>query len=216
MLHVMFDIDGTLVDSSDVDTRCFTTAVWQVTGKHIDSDWSQYQHATDAGIVKEFIERQGFNNPQEVSSAIKRVFVALIEQSLKNEPLREIEGANQFVSYLRSLPDVVISFATGGWYESAALKLQSAGINYQDLVLASSDAAIDRIGIMNLSRQQATAGKDIPVVYFGDGIWDKNACEALGIDFVLVGDDVDHQPAIMNYRDIDAILTLLSLRPADH
>ena len=213
---VMFDIDGTLVDSSDVDTRCFTTAVWQVTGVNIDSDWSQYEHATDAGIVAEFIERQGFTNKREIASAIKRVFVALIEQSLKREPLKEIEGAGQFLSYLRSRSDVVISLATGGWHDSAALKLQSAGINFQDLVLVSSDAAIDRAGIMTISRQKASAGRDLPVVYFGDGVWDKKACEAMGIDFVLVGNSIDHQPAIENYRDIEAIMTLLPTRQENH
>ena len=210
MVLVMFDIDGTLIDSHDVDTRCFTTAVWQVTGLDIDANWGLYQHATDAGILQEFIERQGLVNPQETINAIKRVFFALLDQSFRNKPVKQIEGAADFLLYLQSLPDVVVSLATGGWQESARLKLLSAGIDCQNLVLASSDDAIDRVGIMTLSRQQANAGKDVPVVYFGDGVWDKKACEEMGIDFILVGDQVDHQPAIKNYRDVEALMALIS------
>lgn len=50
----MFDIDGTLIESDDFDSECFTEAVKEVTGFDIDTDWSRYEHVTDAGILNEF------------------------------------------------------------------------------------------------------------------------------------------------------------------
>jgi beta-phosphoglucomutase-like phosphatase (HAD superfamily) len=34
----MFDIDGTLIESADFDSECFTEAVKEVTGFDIDTD----------------------------------------------------------------------------------------------------------------------------------------------------------------------------------
>ena len=209
MWHVMFDIDGTLVDSYDVDTRCFVDAVRQVTGLEIDDDWSTYRHATDAGILQEFMDRNALPNQQDIKRSVQRVFFDQLKDAIQVQPVREIPGAAEFLAQLQAMPEVIVSMATGGWRESALMKLQSAGIVAADICLASSDDAPDRVGIMTIASERATAGQSMPCVYFGDGAWDKKACEAMQIDFVLVGDAVDHQPAIPHYQPIDKVLSLI-------
>jgi len=51
--HVMFDIDGTLVESYDVDSKLFVESVYEVTGLSIDANWGRYRNVTDSGILQE-------------------------------------------------------------------------------------------------------------------------------------------------------------------
>ena len=66
MHHVMFDIDGTLVRSYDLDSICYIDAVREVTGICVDPDWSKYRHVTDAGILEEIIEVNGLSYRQKL------------------------------------------------------------------------------------------------------------------------------------------------------
>ena len=48
---------------------------------------------------------------------------------------------------------VAISFATGGWYESAILKLESAGIKISNIPIASANDHHSRIEIMKIAEK---------------------------------------------------------------
>ena len=211
MHHVMFDIDGTLVKSYDLDSRCFIESVKDVTGIYVDSDWSKYRHVTDSGILEEIIEINGITNRQETREKVKNVFIEKLEQSIANEPIQEIPGAAEFLTLLNSMSDVVVSLATGGWYESAALKLSSAGINFSSIPFASSNDNISRTEIMKTAVSSATSGKGYTCTYFGDGSWDKEACEKLGFNFVLVGNRLKHKPNIINFVSIEEAMSCIGL-----
>ena len=51
MHYLMFDIDGTLLDSYALGTDIFVAAVKAVTGIVIETDWQQYPHVTNTDIV---------------------------------------------------------------------------------------------------------------------------------------------------------------------
>ena len=106
--------------------------------------------------------------------------------------------------------NVVVSLATGGWRESAVLKLQSANINFLSIPLASSNDHYSRVEIMKLAACRAT-NNQYPCAYFGDGIWDKEACISLGYHFVLVGDKFTHNPSIENFNSIESALACVGL-----
>ena len=55
---VMFDIDGTLTATTDIDERCFIRAINEVLQVYeIDTDVAHYPHVTDEGIAAEIIRR---------------------------------------------------------------------------------------------------------------------------------------------------------------
>ena len=54
---VMFDIDGTLVDSAGFDSELYVEAVRSVLNVEIDSDWNAYEHVSDSGILEEVLGR---------------------------------------------------------------------------------------------------------------------------------------------------------------
>ncbi|MES9945677.1 MAG: HAD hydrolase-like protein, partial [Candidatus Thiodiazotropha sp.] len=187
----MFDIDGTLIESYDFDSKCFTEAVKEITGLDIDTDWGRYKDVTDTGILNEFFKENCLENTNIITENIKRSFLAKVVMRIGEKSINEIAGASVFIEKLKALDDVVISFATGGWYESAILKLQSAGIDISEVPIASSNDHHSRIEIMKIAEKRATNASSLSFTYFGDGSWDLKACKELGVNFVLVGDKLE-------------------------
>lgn len=207
----MFDIDGTLLQSYDVDSECFVSAVKEVAGIEISSDWSNYAHVTDAGILDEILESNEVPDRQIIYNEVKSVFIQKIQERINIKPVQEVIGASSFLKFLNTMDDVVVSLATGGWYESAILKLRSAGINIDGLPIASSNDSSIRTEIMKIATSRAIMGNSYSCTYFGDGSWDKKASEQLGYNFILVGSKLKHKPSIINFKPINEIVAYIGL-----
>ncbi len=49
----IFDVDGTLVQSYELDGECFVAAFHDAFGiAEVDTDWVRYDHTTDPGVWK--------------------------------------------------------------------------------------------------------------------------------------------------------------------
>lgn len=212
LYHVMFDIDGTLIQSCKIDAVCFTGAIEEVLGIVIDEEWSNYKHVTDEGILNEIIQSNGLNDrSDDIREKVKKTFVRKIEEHLEEAPAQEVPGASLFIERLNAMNNVVISIATGGWYESAILKLKSAGISVADIPIVSSDDHFSRAEIMRHAEAEVNVNSTVSSTYFGDGAWDKKACEELGYNFVLVGDKVKHDQRIENFNSTNEALAYIGL-----
>lgn len=212
---VMFDIDGTLVDSTGFDGRIYAETVDDVLGIVVDRDWSTYPHVTDGGLLDEIMLRNGIADPDgSRHAAVKREFVSRIAGYIRGDPesVREIAGAVALLASLRRRNDCRVAIATGGWFETASLKLRAAGFDLDGVALASSCDAHRRTEIMQIAAGRAIGGLEPRRrTYFGDGAWDRRACAELGWDFVAVGGGVPHPVAFGCFTDRDAILGCLGL-----
>lgn len=192
MRLAMFDIDGTLTDTMQVDALCFVRSFAEVCGfGDIDTDWSRYRDATDAGIFCEIFEaRVGrLPTPGELSR-FHQHFMNLLTAAAKERPFAAVAGAARLLSLLADHGSYVISLATGCWSDSARLKMASAGMCYDAYPAASCDDALERDSIIKLSMQRATSqfgGSRVSSVYVGDGVWDAWACRKAGIPFIGIG-----------------------------
>jgi phosphoglycolate phosphatase-like HAD superfamily hydrolase len=215
-LHlIMFDIDGTLVDSFEFDEECYFEAVESVLGIEISPDWDDYEHATDAGVLNELIDR--FKIPGDkiqIQHNVKYVFIDLVTEYIGRNlgNICEINGAGRFVQYLRNQENCRVAIATGGWEETAKLKLEAAGIDIAGCAFASSSDCVSRIDIMRTAELRASSGSPfISKTYFGDASWDKKASEALNYRFFLVGNRIKHKNQIKDFKDMASILGMLNL-----
>ena len=210
---VMFDVDGTLVDSSGFDDDCYFAAAKEVLGLDLPTDWDQYTQATDSGILDEVIQRYGLSGDRDqIQREFERVFRHKIERYIAEHPaeVREIKGAARFVEHLKSLNGVRVAVATGGWARTARLKLEAVGIDLRGCAFASSSDHDQRTGIMRLAEAQAADGKPFASkIYFGDAVWDKEACRRLDYRFILVGRQIEHDSQIDDYQDIERVMSLL-------
>jgi phosphoglycolate phosphatase-like HAD superfamily hydrolase len=189
---VMFDIDGTLVESMKVDEECFVRSFKDVFGfADIDTDWSQYLRTTDSGIFHDvFTSRIGRSPTAQEVSRFRRHFTQLLVAASSQSPFAPIAGADRLLSRLAQGGSHRVSLATGGWRDSARLKMASAGMCFDEHPAASADDALDRESIIRLSKQRAAEryGESVAsTVYVGDEVWDARACRSLGVPFIGIG-----------------------------
>ena len=208
----MFDIHGTLVESFDFDDECFVQAIEDVLNIQVDSDWSKYTNVSDPGILDEIIEANDIEVDRSlVHNDVKVRLKDNLAEYLDRYKLKQIEGAAEFLSYLKKRPDVKVCLATGGWREIAHLKLDVAGIDKSGMVLATSSDHYERIEIMKIAEKKAGNYPFVTKTYFGDRAWDKEASRTLGYNFVLVGNQIEHDRRIDNYTNIKEVLTLVGI-----
>lgn len=213
-MHVVsFDIDGTLVASADFDGELYAEAVRDVLDVGIDTDWSRYENVTDSGILEELLRKHALPDQWvRLAREVHEAFVGRTERHVAENPglIREIPGALALVEALRGVPKVRVCLATGGWAETAELKIRAIGLDPDGLAMATGSDASRRTDIMRLAESRATRGGVARRrTYFGDGVWDRKAAEELGYDFVAVGGGVSHHLAFPDLQDIDGILTHL-------
>ena len=156
MHHVMFNVDGTLVLSDEFDGDCFLEAVYEVLGHRLDTDWTKYTYVSDAGILDQHISEKGLQSKRnEIRADVKKAFTEKIANYLKNYPAQQVPGASEFISELRQQEDLSLSIATGGWCETALMKLESAEIDISDIPIASSNDHFSRTKIMKIAEEKA-------------------------------------------------------------
>lgn len=215
MQLVCFDIDGTLVDSADVDGTLYADSVRAVLGIELDSDWSRFENVSDSGILHELVERHlPPSSRKAAAEEVRSQFVSNTRAHFAANPhsVREIPGARALVEALLQSPEVAVGIATGGWKETAALKLRAIGLEPDRIAMATSTDAMRRTEIMRLAESRATNGERVAKrTYFGDGVWDQQAARELGYAFIGVGAAVDHNIVFPDLRDLDAILARLGV-----
>lgn len=189
---VIFDVDGTLIQSLDCDALAYLRALHEAFGfVAVNPDWSAYRNSTDSGIFREVFETQAGRLPDDSEMAsFRRHFLSHIAAVSGAAPLRLIPGADETLRHLTSSDSAGVSLATGAWAESARLKLASAGIDFDTFPSATADDSEARTGIIDLAIERAAAVHNVAsferTIYVGDGIWDARACSDLSIPFVGV------------------------------
>lgn len=188
---ILFDIDGTLTDTMDVDTRCFLQAFVDVCGfNDVDSDWSLYKNTTDAGIFHEVFESRRRRAPTASETVQFRDYlVALFRSAALQAPFVPIPGAPELLARLKELNENRIGLATGSWSDAARIKMAGAGLSYDDYPEASADDAPDRETIVRIAAAR-TAGNTCKwnrTIYVGDGVWDVKMSRLLDIPFLGIG-----------------------------
>jgi phosphoglycolate phosphatase-like HAD superfamily hydrolase len=192
----IFDVDGTLTATSDVDSECFVQAIGDVLGiRDLDTDWSHYDHSTDPGIFNQ-VFNQRFGTPPDDARlcAVRDQFIELLRDRMQLAPERydEVPGASSALYRLKNERGWAIAIASGAWRGSARIKLQSAGISPEGFPSVFADESISREGIIQIAIARALAryqqARFERIVSLGDGVWDVRAARNLGLPFVGIGD----------------------------
>ncbi|GBE95487.1 DUF952 domain-containing protein [Nostoc cycadae] len=189
---VIFDIDGTLTNTNQIDETCFINTFASEFGFiDINSNWAEYKKITDSGITQQIFQERLQRQPSELE--IKRFKLAFVEK-LQQEIITHkhlfssIPGAEKVLAELQTSITWCVAIATGGWYNSALLKLQAADLEIHNIPLASSDDGISREDIINAAILKAKNNYNIEeftkIVFIGDGIWDIKAARNLNISFI--------------------------------
>ncbi len=191
----IFDIDGTLTKTDQIDDVCFVQALVDahaITG--ISTDWAGYSHTTDSGITLDIFQERFNRAPEETEILKFKVhFVRLLEgYRVKDSSLfAEIVGATSMLKRLNQEPEWRIAIASGGWRESAILKLKVAGIQANNFPSAFADDGYSREEILQSAISKATSfyqqNRFSRIVSVGDGLWDVRTARNLEFPFLGIG-----------------------------
>jgi len=187
MIGIIFDLDGTLIDSYELDERLYRKAVsLEVPGVKFRKSWHDYDYSTDSGILTEILEE--FDLPVDrYYDSVRQRFGKLLKEYLQSSNnCKPIPGAPALLHKLRETPHIEIGIATGGWGHTAKMKLEAAGLSHLKVPMSSGDDAHSRAEIMRIcANKMGFSISDF--IYVGDGEWDLKAAEKLGWEFIGVG-----------------------------
>ena len=188
MHAVIFDIDGTLVQSVEVDESLYVKAIRLVLGQiEFRNSWADYEFVTDTGILSQVLADNTMTPRAGDIHEIERVFVESLNTHIsKNGPFVEVPGAKKYCQSLCESEYHSVAMATGAWRSSALVKLESAGFETGVVPLATCNDSTSRAEIMEEALSKIGTRFD-SITYYGDGSWDEKACSELGWNFVAVG-----------------------------
>ena len=225
----IFDVDGTLLDNMECEDACYSTALREMLGlSWVDTDWSRYEHVSDAAIAVEAFRRQFGSDPTtaQLDATISR-FVRLLGDAHRADPeaIVPVTGALEMLESLQSR-GWAVALATGAWRRAAELKLSGGGVRYADLPLATSEDGPARTRIVTTARSRAERRHAIErferVVCIGDGVWDVWAARDLELPFVGVGSGARAEQlatagahvVVADFVDIDGTVAAFETAPS--
>ena len=191
MILLIFDIDGTLTNTTEIDNLCFAETYRQLHNVDWNNfDWDDVEHVSDSGLVISYFKhthkRQA--TPREIR-ALQSKFMDLLEDAYQNRPnqFQEITGASALLQRLKGHADYQLAFATGCWEVSARYKLERANIPFENLPLAHADHHYNRVEITKKAIELSNLKYGMQwdhIVYIGDGVWDAKTTDQLQIPFI--------------------------------
>jgi len=210
MIAIIFDIDGTLVQSSGFDKDFARETVIDILGLMTIRPNLDYEHGTDSGILSQIMEDNNIKDPSALGK-IRTQFGQRIQTYLEDGGQCDpVDGGLKLLRFLDINHDIKIGFATGGWGHTAKLKLKYAGYETVETPFASCDNSHKREEIMTTCLAQM--GDDFEtIVYVGDGEWDRTATHNLGWHFIGIGPDLeskcDHW--LPDFSDLDSFFEMI-------
>jgi phosphoglycolate phosphatase-like HAD superfamily hydrolase len=188
MTAIIFDIDGTLIESMKFDSKIYSQAVKKVLGDvFIYDDWGKYNNVTDPGILNQIIKENYISEAKQKAFEVRKYFGELISLHLRHQPCKPKKGAIEAINNLAAHQNYVVGYATGGWGHTAIMKLKSANLFNNDIQLFSGDHHHERVNIMKLCKDHISPLKN-DIVYVGDAPWDLEATSKLGWGFIGIGE----------------------------
>ena len=221
----IFDIDGTLCFSNYADDICYMQAFKDTFSFEItNSDWDSYKIPTETGIIEElcskFLNRKPFES--EIQKMVKR-YVELIKIEFEKDTncFQEVPGAINLIDYLRNNPKLFIGIATGGFGDSAFLKLSRVGFQLDNIPIAHNDDHKSKYLIIKSLIKRILDNKGLKnfdkIIYIGDREYDYRTANELNIDFIGVDfkkngklEKVGVKKIINNFIDKEFFLKLIN------
>jgi phosphoglycolate phosphatase len=218
---VLFDIDGTLVDTGGKGREAFIRGLAQVTGVRDELEYVSFAGNTDRNVLDQVMAARGIRLAEHVIQRIFREIAVGLGGLLEREAAREIAGAGALLARLAEA-GVALGLVTGNIRECAYLKLGSVGFDRYFRFGGFGDQHADRARIARsaVAAAQAAgievAGGEICLV--GDTPFDVAAGRELGIPVLGVATgrfgaesliESGASFSVADYSDLDSVVEWL-------
>ena len=185
---IIFDIDGTLIDSVSNYHEVIIKAMNALGISSIDSNFNALKHHTDSYALK--YNYENFFNKELPLSLLNDFELKIVEYLKLDTKTIAIKGSAEVLNQL-CMRGYAIAFATGSLQKSAVFKMNSAGLDMNIEVLATSQTSFSREGFILEAIDKAKSIYNVSdfdkIVSIGDGIWDLKTAQNLKLNFIGIG-----------------------------
>lgn len=176
MVLILFDIDGTLINSSRIGRAALGQALIDVFGTAGDLETFVFAGKTDRRIVHEVMSAAGWPAPaiEARLPALDERMTAAGQALFTPEAVWPCPGVIALLDALRRRGDVALALLTGNIRQTAPLKLRAAGIDPGQFVAGaygSDSLERDDLFAIALARGEAATGRRFTgrdVIVIGD------------------------------------------------
>ncbi|MFQ5895914.1 MAG: HAD family hydrolase [Nitrospinota bacterium] len=143
---ILFDVDGTLIQSGGAGHRSLERAFLALFGVVGGMEDVSPQGRTDVSIVREMFQRRLARGPTvEELDAFFRLYLEVLEEEVPRSPgYRVMPGVVPLLERLSGRPDVILGLGTGNIERGARLKLARADLNRFFSFGGFGDEGVDR------------------------------------------------------------------------
>jgi phosphoglycolate phosphatase len=147
MRFVLFDIDGTIMDSGGAGTRAMDTAFMELFSVRDAFQTISMAGKTDMQILREGCELHAIDCSNGVIPEFYRIYVSYLKENMKSAGGHIKPGIREALRELHAHKGVILGLLTGNIEEGARIKLDYFGLNsYFDIgAFGSDDEDRDRL-----------------------------------------------------------------------
>lgn len=152
---ILFDIDGTLVNTGGAGIESLRARVRERFGAQDDFHDIEISGNTDMNIVRAILHKYGVAPTCANVELLNADYIAGLPEQLKRCRGRVLPGINELLAKLKSRSHIVMGLLTGNLREGARLKLEHYGLWHYFEFGAFADDHHDRNELGKFARERA-------------------------------------------------------------
>ena len=128
MRLLLFDIDGTLINSGGAGLRALQDVLREQFGIRDNLDGIEIAGRTDSGIAHQILRRQKVEPNDANTARFLDQYLERLAEELPRAPGRILPGVEALLDRLQARPQIVLALLTGNLEQGAKLKLEHFGL----------------------------------------------------------------------------------------
>lgn len=192
MKILLFDIDGTLIDSGGAGKLAMETALAAEFGVHQTTEGVPYAGRTDGAIIRDLLSYHGISATAAETDRFLTTYLRHLPDCLVQRTGRILPGVRSLLDSLASRDDVLLGLLTGNVAEGARRKLSHFQLDHFFRWGGFADGFVDRNDVARFAFCEAARflgreiGADHEVWVIGDTPHDVTCGRAIGAKILAV------------------------------
>lgn len=214
MRFILFDIDGTIMDSGGAGTRAMDTAFLELFSVRNAFETISMAGKTDMQILREGFELHTIEHSNGVIPEFYRIYAGYLKENMKKAAGHIKPGIREALRELRAQKEFILGLLTGNIEEGARIKLDFYGLNdYFNIgAFGNDDEDRDRllpIAVDKLFKKSSLRVSFRDCVVIGDTPMDVSCSKPYGAFSVAVATG-PYSAAALSEAGADVVLNDLS------
>jgi len=201
-IALIWDIDGTLLNTGGVGVIPFEIAIKEVTKSMIKLDRKKFSGFTDFQIAKTMLETVDY--PESTPAIIEKILIMytdLLKEALEKQPARPIGEIQAVLEQLSNSNNYLSLIGTGNYKPGAYAKLESAGLKgfftNKNIFCATSQSQV-RTEVLQMAKQSLP--EKYSGIVIGDSPSDIQASTEVGLKIICTATGQHTREELMDYK----------------